>query len=153
MLSTWEAERQWQARALALKAEAVTPAHSAAEGAMDADEAEDGEDAKRRRRERVQHEADPYLHEAPEVDCVDVAEAGKLRIEAVDVPVGYPPMRLVDAEQFRRGPATAGHAADSPGYAPPGRPVPVPSATLSPGMISRPPLGDGQARPRAPEAC
>jgi hypothetical protein len=131
-------------------AEAVTPAHSAAEAEVS--EAGADEETACRLRERIQHEADPvdpYLHDAPEVAHADLP---KVFDQAVDVPSGYPPLRPVHAEQFRRGPATAGHAADSPGYAPPGRPVPVPSATLAPGMISRPPLSDGQARPRAPEA-
>ena len=47
----------------ALKAEALTPQHSAAGAAVDADDVEDAE----RRRRRVQHEADPYPVEAPEV--------------------------------------------------------------------------------------
>jgi hypothetical protein len=145
MLSRWEVDRQFAARALALKAEALTPAHAAAEGAV---EAEGDEDAKRRRR-RVQHEAEPYPIEVPEVDCADL---GKRYREAFDTPDGYPPMRLVDAEQFRRGPATAGHAADSPGYGPPGQAVPVPSVTLAPGMVTRPLLTDGRSRPCAPEA-
>lgn len=59
----------------------------------------------------------------------------------------------MDAEQSRRPPAVAGHAADSPGYGPPGEAVPIPSATLAPGMITRPLLADGQSRPCAPEAC
>jgi len=115
-----------------------------------AGEAQGGEDAKQRRRERVQHEVDPYLHEAPEVDCVDVPKAYN---QAVDVPEGYPPLRPVHAEQFRRGPVTADHAAYSPGYAAPGRPVPVPAAALAPGMASRPLPADGRAAPCAPEAC
>jgi hypothetical protein len=129
---------------------AATPAHSAAEAEVS--EAGGDEETAGRLRERIQHEADPYLHEAPEVDCLDVSELGKFRTEAVDVPAGYPPMRPVTAEQFRRGPATAGHAANSPGYAPPGRPVPVPSATLAPGMVTRPLLTDGRAAQCAPGA-
>jgi hypothetical protein len=149
MLSRWETDRQYAARALALKAEALTPQHSAAEAAVDAGD-EDGEDAKRRRREHIQHEVDPYPVDMPEVAHADLPKAFD---QAVDVPEGYPPLRPVHAEQFRKGPATAGHAAYSPGYAPPGRAVPVPLATLAPGMISRPLLTDGQSRPCAPEAC
>ena len=151
MLSRWETDRQYATRAAALKAEALTPAHAAAEGAV---EAEDGEDAKRRRRERIQHEVDPvdpggpYLHEVPEIAHADVPKAFN---QAVDVPEGYPPLRPVHAEQFRRGPATEGHAAYSPGYGAPGQAVPVPSATLAPGMVTRPLLTDGQSRPCAPE--
>jgi len=55
--------------------------------AVGAQEAEDGEDAKRRRRERVQHEVDPYLHEAPKVDHADL---GKRFSQAGSVPDGYP---------------------------------------------------------------
>ena len=153
MLTKSQIDKKFAARALTLKMEVPappTPGHSAAEGAVDAD---NGEDAKRRRRERVQHEVDPYLHEAPEVDCVDLAELGKRYRQAMDVPTGYPPLRQVSAEDFRRAPATAGHAAYSPGYETPGRPVPVPTATLAPGMVTRPLLTDGQSRPCAPGAC
>jgi hypothetical protein len=150
MLSRWETDRQFAAWAIALKAEAVTPQHSAAEAAVDA---EDVEDAKRRRRERIQHEVDPvdpYLHDAPEAAHADLPKAYD---QAVDVPEGYPPLRPVHAEQFRKRPVTASHAAYSPGYGPPGRAVPVPSATLAPGMVTRPLLAGGQSRPCAPEAC
>lgn len=146
MLTTYQMDRQFAAQAL--KAEALTPQHSAAEAAQEADEAGRAE----RRRQRVQHEADPYLHEAdlPEVAHADLPKAFN---QAVDVPEGYPPMRPVHAEQFRRGPVAAGHEANSPGYAPPGHAVPIPSATLAPGMATRPLLTDGQSRPCAPEAC
>jgi hypothetical protein len=147
MLSRWEKDRQFAARALALKAGALTPQHSAAEAAVDAD-AEGDNDADRLRR-RIQHEAEPYPIEVPEVDCADL---GKRYREAFDTPDGYPPMRMVDAEQFRRRPVAAGHAADSPGYGPPGQAVPVPSATLAPGMVTRPLLTAGRSRPCAPEA-
>src|SRR6266567_4622668 len=133
MRTRYQVDRQ--AAAVALKTGMPTPGHAAAEAGLAADEAgheaghEDQARAARRRRERVQHEAEPYPDEVPDVDRFDVGELGKLHTQAVDVPEGYPPMRLVDAEQFRRGPAAAGHAANSPGYAAPGRPVPVPSAT------------------------
>lgn len=97
MLSRWEADHQFAARALALKSEGLTSQHSAAEAAVDA---EDDDDAKRRRREHIQHEVDPYLHEAPGVAHADL---GKAYDQAVDVPEGYPPLRPVHAEQFRRG--------------------------------------------------
>ena len=139
-------------RKFALKAEALTPLHSASEAVVDA-EGTDGPDEAELRRERIQHLADPYPADLPEVDEVDVAELGKRFNQAVDVPEGYPAMRPVHAEQFRRAPIAAGHEANSPGYAPPGRAVPVPSATLAPGMIVRPLLTDGQSRPCAPDAC
>jgi hypothetical protein len=146
MLTRSQVDRQFAAQAL--MAEALTPQHSAAEAAQGADEAGDA----RRRRERIQHEADPYLHEddLPEVAHVDLPKAFD---QAVNIPEGYPPLRPVHAEQFRRRPVAAGHAADSPGYGAPGQAVPIPSATLAPGMISRPLLTDGQSRPCAPEAC
>lgn len=141
MLTKWQVVRKFAAQAL--KAEALTPQHSAAEAAQEADEAG-------RRRDRIQHEADPYLHEddLPEVAHVDLPKAFN---QAVDVPEGYPPMRPVNAEDFRRRPATTGHAAYSAGYEVPGQAVPVPSATLAPGMATRPLLTDGQSRPCAPE--
>ena len=146
MLTPSEIDKKFARRALKA-AEALTPAHAAAEAGMNAD-GTDGASEAERRRDRVQHEADPYLHEAPEVDHLDCAEVAKRFNQAFDTPDGYPAMRPVAAEQFRRPPATAGH-----GYGPPGRPVPVPSATLTPGMITRPPLSDGRSRPSAPEAC
>lgn len=135
----------------ALKAEALTPQHSAAEAGLDAEDTEGPGEAERRR-ERVQHLAEPYPPDLPEVDELDCAEMGKRYRQAADTPVGYPSMGSVDPERFRRGPL-AGHAALSPGYEQPGRPVAVPSATLAPGMITRPPLTDGRSRPCAPEAC
>ncbi len=76
MLSRWETDRQFAARALALKAEtrAVTPAHSAAEAAVSA---MDDEETARRRRDRIQHEVDLYLHEddIPEVAHADLPKA------------------------------------------------------------------------------
>jgi hypothetical protein len=113
---------------------------------MEADEAGGAE----RRRRRVQHDADPYPVEGlPEVAHADFPKAYD---QAVDVPVGYPPLRPVHAEQFRRRPVAVGHAADSPGYGPPGQAVPVPTSAPTPGMISRPLLTDGRSRPCAPEA-
>jgi hypothetical protein len=145
MLSWYEIDRR--CAGLALKAGAPTPGHSAAEGAVGADSVTD--DAERRRR-RVQHEADPYADpaEVPEVAHADLA---KRFDQAYDTPDGYPRLRPVHPEQFRRGPITGGEAAYSPGYEAPARPVPVPSATLAPGMISRPLITGGQSRPCAPE--
>ena len=143
-------DQMWDRQALkaAQAARSLTPGHAAAEGALDAD---DENERARRRRERVQHEVDPYMHEAPEVASFDV---GKMYRDGLDMPAnpGYPAMRPVSPEAFRRGPVIAGEAAYSAGYAVPGRAVPVPSAILAPGMISRPLLTDGQARPCAPES-
>ncbi len=131
----------------ALKAEALTPQHSAAEAAMGGGDDDEAEEAERLRR-RVQHLADPYSEptEAPEVAHVDV---GKLYRQAVNVPTGFPPFGHVNPEAFRRGPVTAGQAAYSPGYDPSARPVPVPSATLSAAAVTRPLLTDGRAAPSA----
>lgn len=131
-----------------------TPGHSAAAAANEYahDNAEAAE--AQRRRARVQHEVDPYPDEAPGVDEVDLAELGKRYNQAFEggTPEDYPPMRPVRAEQFRRAPATAEHAACSAAYENPGRPVPVPSETLKPGMVTRPLLTDGRSRPSAPRA-
>ena len=114
--------------------------------------AEDQDGLARRRREHVQHEVDPYMHEAPEVAHLDV---GKLYRQALDVPAhpDFPAPGPISPEAFRRGPVDAGEAAYSPGYAPPGQAVPVPSATLTAAMITRPLLTDGQARPCTPDAA
>jgi hypothetical protein len=151
MLTRTQMDRKFAARALKA-AEALTPAHAAAEAGLDADGTECPDEAELRR-ERIRHLADPYPPDLPEVDQLDVAEVGKRFNQAFDTPDGYPPLRPVNAEQFRRPPGAPGHAADSPGYGPPGRPVPVPSATLTAEMISRPALLAGQSRPCAPEAC
>jgi len=132
MLTRYQVDRQFAAQAL--KAEALTPQHSAAEAAVSA---EGDEGAKRSLRERIQHEADPYLHEddLPEVAQADLPKAFD---QAVNVPEGYPPMRPVRAEDFRRGPLT-GHAAYGAGYEP-GRPVSIPAEALSPGTATSPAL-------------
>lgn len=136
-------------------AEPPTPGHSAAAAAIEyaRDNAEAAE--AERRRARVQHEVDPCLHEAPGVPEVDLAEVGKAYRDGFEVefPADCPPVRRMSAEEFRRAPAAAGHAADSPGSAPPARPVPVPSGTLTAAAISRPLITDGQSRPCAPGAC
>lgn len=121
----------------AVKGDAVTPQHAAAQAAQAADEA--GPDEAERRRQRVQHLADPYPADLPEVDEVDLAEVGKRYNQAYDTPAGYPAMRPVRAEQFRQGRVT------------PGQPMPVPRETLAPGMVTRPALSDGHARTSAPD--
>jgi hypothetical protein len=132
---------------LALKAGAPTPGHSAAEGAVGADPGED--DAERRRR-RVQHEADPYPDPA-EVPEVAHADLGKRYDQTADEACGYPPfVPVVNAEEFRKGPVTAGHAAYSPGYEVPARPH-LPPVHLDAGMISGAPLTEGQSRACAPK--
>jgi len=144
MLTRGELDQRYEERARVLKAQAVTPQHSACEAAEDADAAE-------RRRRRVQHEADPYPVEAPEVVEADL---DKVYRQASDAPTGYPPMvPVVSPEDFRKGPITADHAAYGPGYQPPAYGAPVPSAALTPAMITRPLLEGGQSRPCAPEAC
>jgi hypothetical protein len=114
----------------------LTPAHAAAEGAVEA--AGEDEEA-RRRREHVQHEADPYPPEAPEVDCADL---GTRYGQAYDpTAAGYPAPAPVSPEQFRRAPLTTGEAAYSAGYEPPG-----PMTSLAPEcrVIARPLMQDGQ---------
>jgi hypothetical protein len=153
VLSRHEIDRKFDEQARLYKtAEPPTPGHAAAEAANEyAADNEEAAQAERRRR-RIQHEVDPYLHEAPEVASFDV---GKMYRDALDMPEnpGYPAMRPVSAESFRRVPVIAGEAACSPGYDTPGLAVPVPSATLSAAAIARPLLTDGQSRPCAPEAC
>ena len=151
MLTPFELEQRLEQRARILKAEALTPQHAAAEAAMGAcdDEEDQAEEAEEVRR-RVQHEADPYLHDAPEVAHADL---GKRFDQAYDTPAGYPQMGAVSPETFRRGPIVTGEAAYGPGYCPPARRVPVPSATVSAAAIARPLMTGGQSRPCAPEGC
>jgi hypothetical protein len=153
MLTPYEIDRRLERQAL--KSGTLTPQHSAAEGAIgDADAEEDAEE----RRRRVQHLADPLAEPAmlPEVAEADL---DKVYQQAFGVPSAHPAPReapwprRVSPEEFRRGPITGGEAAYSAGYGEERVSVPVPSAALSPGMISRPPLADGQSRPCAPEAC
>jgi hypothetical protein len=149
MLTPWEVERRReQLRAAALKAQALTPAHAAAEGALGAAEPEEPEGAEREARERIRHLADPYAPDAPEVAHADL---GKRYDQAYEVPAGHPaPLGPVSPESFRRGPLTAGEGAYGPGYVPSVRPVPIPQATLSAAAICRPLMTDGQSRPSAP---
>jgi hypothetical protein len=149
MLSAFEVEQRLDQRARVLKAEALTPQHSAAEAATDAQAVADAE----RRRRRVQHEVDPYPDDTAEaVEAVE-PDLDKRYRQAQDTPTGYPPLGPVSPEVFRRGPVTADHAAYSAGYDSTARPVPVPSATLSPEMITRPLMTDGRSRPSAPGGC
>jgi hypothetical protein len=148
MLTPYEFEQRIAQRERALKAEALTPQHSAAEAAMGGAGEDEAEEAGERR-ERVQHLADPVPPEVPEVAHVDL---GKVYRDAADAPSGYGSFGPVNPEAFRRGPVTEGHAAYSPGYDPSARPVPVPSAALSAAAVSRPPLTDGRAAPYA-EGC
>lgn len=131
-----------------LKTGAPTPGHSAAEGAVCADDPDEADPAERHRL-RIQHQADPCAEPA-DIPEVDVAELGKRYSQAFDAPAGYPQPHRMDPEEFRRPPVTSGHAAYSPGYASPGRPVPVPDSALAPGMASRQLPADGRAARYAP---
>ena len=113
-------------------------------GCEEGEEGEEGRAAVLRR--RIQHQAEPYPPEAPEVAEADL---GKRYNQAHDIPSGYPQPARVTAGDFRRGPITGDHAAYSPGYSPSARPVPVPSATLSAAAITRPLMTDGRAAPSA----
>lgn len=141
------AERRDQLLKAQETAEPPTPGHSAAEAANEyaRDTAEAAE--AQRRRQRIQHEVDPYLHEAPEVDHLDPAGLGKRYNQAVDFPEGYPPTQHVTAEDFRRPPSAEGHAAFSPGYAPPTQPVSIPGLVMPPTAVTGPEF----SRPHAPE--
>ena len=130
MLTRTEVDRKFARQVL--KDGTGTPLHSAAERALlvtpqpaDADSArEDGtgsQEQAERGRDRIQHEADPYLHEVPDVEWVDLDGLEKLSKafrDADSTPSGYPPMRLMDAEDFRSGP--------------PGQVVPLPAVPRSP---------------------
>jgi hypothetical protein len=102
-----ELRKAAQARARA----GVTPAHASAAASLAACEGDgDGqaEDAERRR-DRVQHLADPYPDDS----------AAKAYRDAYEVPADYPQPVRVSPEDFRRGPVRPGHDAPSPGYDPP----------------------------------
>lgn len=142
ILSAYEMNQriEQQARERALKAQAATPLHTAAEAGM---EGQDGdEDQAEEVRERVRHLADPYPPDAPEVAHADL---GKLFRDAVNVPTGYPLPGHVSPEAFRRGPVTAGEAAYGVSYDPSARPVPVPSSALSAASVTRPLITDGRS--------
>lgn len=57
------------------------------------------------------------------------ADLDKAYGQAYSTPSGYPQLRRISAEEFRRGPITAGRAANAVNYDPP-RPWAVPSAML-----------------------
>lgn len=153
MLTPWEFDRSCEQRTLALKAaQPPTPGHSAAAAANEyaGDTAADAD--AQRTRSRVQHEVDPYLGDDDdcEMDAAVAADLDKAYRQASDAPSGYPHMTQVNPEMFRRGPVRTGQAAYGPEHDVPSWTVPVPSATLTPGMISRPLITDGQSRPCAP---
>jgi hypothetical protein len=128
--STLEIDQMWDRQALT-HARSLTPAHAAAEGAID-----EGAETAEQLRRRVQHEADPYTEpaEAPEV-------AGKAFRDAYEVPAEYPQVPPVPAEAFRRGPIRAGHDALSPGYEPPlSFPLPAVADHPGPGCFARTPM-------------
>jgi hypothetical protein len=145
MLTPYEIDRR--CAELALKTGAPTPGHVAAEGAVDGQEPDEAE----QRRLRFQHLADPLAEpaEVPEVAVADLDKAYRDG-QAFQPPAGYPEPRRVSAEEFRRGPLAAGHAAYSAAYEAPGRPVPVASEAMNAARISRPLMTDGRARPRPP---
>lgn len=151
MLTNAEFDRVIDRRDLVRKAEVPTPSHSEARAAVEyAEDQEEIAEAERRRR-RVQHEVDPYPEDVPEVVHADLDKV--FRQAEGGVPAGYPPMRQVSAEEFRRGPITVGESAYSPAYDSTARLVPVPPAPPAAGMIGRPLITDGQSRPCAPEVC
>lgn len=107
MLSPLEFDRLCEQRALALKAaQPPTPGHSAAAAATEyADDVAENAEAQRRR-SRVQHEATPYAGDDDDAACVAEPDVDKRLRDAADSPSGYPPLRQVSAEEFRRGPVT-----------------------------------------------
>ena len=141
MLTPSEFDRLCEQRALTLKAaQPPTPGHSAAAAANEyAGDVEANADAQRRR-SRVQHAADPYLGDDNDCEMGEVvaADLDKRYREAYDTPSGYPAMGTVSPELFRRGLIPAGQSSPGTDYDPPALPAPPPSATVTPGMISRP---------------
>jgi len=127
---------QMYARQALKAAQVLTPAHAAAEGAV---EAAVEDELARRRREHVQHEADPVPPEAPEVAEVRL---GKRFTQAYDpTEAGYPVPATISPDQFRRGPVTTGQASYSAGYEPP-----LPMSSLAPEsrLVARALMQDGQ---------
>jgi hypothetical protein len=97
----------------------LTPAHAAAEGAVD-EHGSSADDAVT----EIQEEASrgPGIREG-------VAESSKAFRDAYSVPAEYPQPVQVSPEAFREGPVSAGHQADSPGWQPPSQgPPPRPTA-------------------------
>jgi len=130
-----EIDRMCAERALKA-AQNLTPGHTLAEAAV---EVADEDDDARRRRERVQHEADPYAGEFPALAGTGL---GKRYTQAYDpAEAGYPVPASISPERFRRGPLTTGEAAYSVGYEPPGE-----MSSLAPEsrLVARPLMGDGQ---------
>jgi hypothetical protein len=133
----------------------LTPGHTAAAAAV---EAGTEDEVARRHREHVQHEVDPYLHEAPEVAHLDLRKAYR---DAVDLPVnpGYPaPGPMGNWGDFRREPLVSDHAAYSPGYDPSPMYPHMFTTRMSVERIGgeqlpHPAIPNGQSRPCAPEAC
>jgi hypothetical protein len=149
MLTPGELDRVIDQRDRVLKVTVPTPAHSEAMAANEYGAGQEEIAEAERLRRRVQHEVDPEP-EAAEVAEADVDKV--FRQAAGGVPTGYPPLRQVSAEEFRRGPVTAGHATYGVNYDLSARPAPVPSA-MNVAVVSRPLLTDGRSRPCAPEAC
>jgi hypothetical protein len=102
----------------------LTPQHSAAEAALDVPD--DDEDQAEEARRRVQHEADPYPADAPEVHD----GLGKAYRDAVPGPGNFPVPSPVDMTGFQRPPLTAGQPAASPDWEPP-RQSPLPPVVLA----------------------
>ena len=116
---------------LTVKGDPLTPQHSACEGAEDAAE-EAGPGEAERRRQRVQHQAEPYPAAAPEVAHADLGKlsdrAAKAYRDAPSIPwrpgephpgVPDPGLLARDAEPMtpsRHPLITDGHAATSPGH-------------------------------------
>ncbi len=143
MLTPWEVDLRIAKQERAARDAGLTPQHSAAAAGLEA--GDDDEDQADEVRRRIQHEANLLPPDAPEVAHADL---GKIH-RPVNVPEGYPPFGHVSAEAFRRGPVTAGEAAYGIDYDVSGRPVPVPSETLSAAAIGRPLITGGQSAPSA----
>lgn len=137
MKSTLEIDQTWDRQALK-HAQSLTPAHAAAEGAVD-----EGAETAEQLRRRVQHEADPYTEPAEAPGAAALKTSG-----AYEVPSEYPQLRQLSPEVFRQGPITAGHDALSPGYEPPLSPLPAVADHPGPGCFARTPMpGTGTGSP------
>jgi hypothetical protein len=132
-----------------LKTGAATPQHSAAEGAVCADDPDEADPAERRRL-RVQHEADPHGEpaEAPEIAQ---AELGKVHGGMYEPPESYPVPRPLDVTDFQRPPLAADHQAMSPGQQP-ARTAPQ-ALPVTPERFRRGPAGHPDARPILAWGC
>jgi hypothetical protein len=100
-----------------------------------------------RRRERVQHEAEPYPDDVPEVVQADLDKAFR---QAPDVAAGYPPMAPPPSADMFRRPLVSGHASPGVDYEPPSVSVHVPRGVLKASTVSRALITGGQSRPCAP---